>query len=292
VRDVEIALIAGQQFNRISRSQLIEVGLTGAAIDARVANGRLTLVEPGVYAIPPLLEHDEWGAWMGATLTAPGTVLSHVSAGAVWGIWSLARSFETVTRVGSGGRRRHGGILVHRSSTLPGDCTMLRGISITTVPRTLLDLASCVGDRGLARVVREAIRLELTSLPSLGDAMGRYRGRRGAGRLAAVLARYSGLPLERARSGAEVRALEILRAAGRPLPRLNVRIAGEEADLSWPAARLIVEIDGAPFHLDRGEDDRKATVWTAAGWEVRRIDAANVYERPHLLLALSPPNVP
>jgi hypothetical protein len=38
------------------------------------------------------------------------------------------------------------------------------------------------------------------------------------------------------------------------MPRLNRRIAGEEADLSRPRLRLIVEIDGDPFHLDAGED--------------------------------------
>jgi very-short-patch-repair endonuclease len=96
------------------------------------------------------------------------------------------------------------------------------------------------------------------------------------------------LPLERARSGAEIRAIEILRSAGRPLPRLNVRIAGEEADLSWPEVRLIVEVDGGPFHLDAGEDARKEARWAAAGWTVRRIDSGVVYERPANLLALAP----
>jgi very-short-patch-repair endonuclease len=86
-------------------------------------------------------------------------------------------------------------------------------------------------------------------------------------------------------------ALEILRASGRSLPRLNVRIAGEEADLSWPDARLIVEIDGGPFHLDRGEDARKQRRWERAGWIVRRISSDEVYESPERLLALAP-NVP
>jgi very-short-patch-repair endonuclease len=97
--------------------------------------------------------------------------------------------------------------------------------------------------------------------------------------------------LERARSGAEVRALEILRDAGRPLPRLNFRIAGEEADLSWPSERLIVEIDGGPFHLDVGEDARKEAAWKSAGWDVRRLPSDAVYERPASLLALAPPSV-
>jgi hypothetical protein len=159
------------------------------------------------------------------------------------------------------------------------------------VPRTLLDLARGVSERALARAVREAVRLELTTLTAIGDALGRHRGRRGSRRLADAVARYAGLPLQHARSGAEVRAMEILREAGRQLPRLNARIAGEEADLSWPRLRLIIEIDGGPFHLDIGEDARKQARWESAGWTVRRLSSNDVYESPHRLLALAPMNV-
>ena len=101
------------------------------------------------------------------------------------------------------------------------------------------------------------------------------------------MARYRGLPIERARSGAEVRALEVLRDAGLELPRLNVDVAGEEADLSWPRERLIIEIDGGPWHQDAGEDARKEAAWRGAGWDVLRIDSDDVYNRPHRLLALA-----
>ena len=90
--------------------------------------------------------------------------------------------------------------------------------------------------------------------------------------------------------------MEILRDAGRPLPSLNIRIAGEEADLSWSDRRLIVEIDGGPFHLDVGEDARKEARWKGAGWTVRRLPSDAVYERPSRLLAITPasnvPNAP
>jgi hypothetical protein len=288
MRDVRIAELAGQQFNRVSWGQLVERGLGGAAIKRRIATGRLVVVEDGVFAVPPVLD-DDWGLWMGATLTAPDTFLSRESAAAARGMWDLPRPLETVTRPGSGGPRRHGGLLVHRSSTLDGDTTELRGIPITTVPRMLLDLAGHLSHRALARAVRDAVRLKLITLHQLGDALGRYRGRRGSRRLAGVVARYAGLPLEHARSGAEVRALEILRGAGRPLPRLNRRIAGEEADLSWPRIRLIIEVDGGPFHLDIGEDARKQGIWEARGWTVRRIPSDDVYEHPERLLRLAPP---
>ena len=287
MRDVYVSQLAESQFNRFSRAQLYDLGFGDEAIDHRVAKGRWAIVEQGVLAVAPVLD-DDWGRWMGATLTAPETFLSRASAGAAYGIALGPRGFVTVTRPGSGGPRRLGGIKEYRSATLDGECEELRRIPITSVPRTLLDLANDLSPMALARAVREAVRLELTTVPALIDYVGVRHKRRGARRLAATLARYSGLPLERARSGAEVRALELIRAARHPLPRLNVRIAGEEADLSWTRQRLIVEIDGGPFHLDEGEDKRKQAIWEAAGYTVRRLPSDDVYERPQRLLALLP----
>lgn len=291
MKHVRIAGVAGRQFNRISSRQLRELGLTKRSIAHEISVGRLVEVERGVFAVAPVLEHDDWGRWMGATLTAPNTYLSHASAAACRGFWSRPREFETVVRHGSGGPRRHGGVLAFHSIVLDGDTAEYEGVPMTTVPRTLLDLAGqrSMTDRALARAVRDAVRLDLTNLWELGDVLGRHRGRRGCGRLGVVLQRYSGLPLRHARSGAEVRAMEILRDAGRrPLPLLNAKRAGIEADLSWTRDRLIVEIDGGPFHQDKGEDARKEAAWRAAGWTVRRIDADAVHAFPERLLALSP----
>lgn len=288
MHDARIVEVARAQHNRLSRNQLLGLGMSKSSIARRVASGRLVAVEEAVFAVAPVLDGDDWGSWMGATLTAPCTYLSRISAAAAFGFWSLPRQFETVTRPGNGGPRRHGGILVYRSLTLAGQTTVLKGVPITTPERVLLDLAaSRISQRSLARSLRDAVRLKRTTIPALADAMrsGRHRGNR---RLTAAIRRYSGLPLERARSGAEIRAMEILRDAGRPLPRLNYRIAGEEADLSWPQRRLIIEIDGGPFHLDIGEDARKEQSWKRAGWEVLRIPSDDVYERPERLLGIAP----
>jgi very-short-patch-repair endonuclease len=280
-----VARLAGAQFNRVSRAQLEGLGWSAAAIAHAHAAGRLVSVEQGVYALPPVLA-DEWGLWMGATLTAPETVLSRGSAAAAWGVLRHGR-VVTVTRPGSGGPRRLGGVMVHRSSTLPGECTSLRGIPITTMPRTLLDIAVQSSSSALARAVREALRMRFSTLEEIAGCATRYPRRRGSRRLLTALARYSGLPIERARSGAEVRALEVLRAGGYAVPRLNALVAGEEADLTWPDARVLIEVDGGPFHLDVGLDARKQTCWEEAGWTVRRISSDDVYERPERLLDLA-----
>ena len=288
MRDVHLIALAGAQYNRVSRGQLHDLGFSDKAIEHRLRRGSLTIVEEGVFAVAPALD-DERGRWMGATLTAPHSFLSLVSAGAAYGFWTRRRDFETVTRPGSGGPRRFGGVLVFRSETLEGDTGSLGPIAITTPQRTLIDLASQVSEKALARALRDAIRLEVTTLEAVCDALLRHRGRRGTAQLARIGSRYAGLPLHRARSGAEVRALILLRDAGFEVPELNRKIAGAEADLVWRRHKLIVEIDGGPFHLDVGEDARKQQLWEAAGWTVHRIPSDDVYEAPERLLVLAPP---
>src|SRR5215213_8637632 len=153
MRDVQLAELAQKQFNRVGRWQLIELGMTAQRIDRFVSRGWLVIRKQGVLAIPPVLEHDEWGRLMEATLTAPHTYLSHVSSAAGWGSWGLARDFEIVTRRGEGGPRRHEGLLVYRSSVLKGETTTMKGVPTTTPSRTLLDLAQTVSDRALARTL-------------------------------------------------------------------------------------------------------------------------------------------
>ena len=86
-----------------------------------------------------------------------------------------------------------------------------------------------------------------------------------------------------------MRALESLRAAGHDRVRLNFVVAGEEADLVFPDERLIIEIDGGPFHLDRGADARKEAAWRADGWAVQRLPSNAVYEHPEALVSLVNP---
>jgi len=225
---------------------------------------------------------------MAATLTAPGTCLSHASSAALHGFWDRHRHIETVTRLGSGGPRRIDGLLVYRSLTIAGNTMTIDGVPTTTAERAIIEMAPYVDDPGLARAVREALRMKTTTSAALLRAVDDHARRRGTRRVVRTLAAYAGLPVSRARSGAEIRALMVLRGGNRPLPRLNNRIAGEEADLSWASERLIIEIDGGPFHQDVGEDRRKETAWREAGWTVLRMPSDDVYNAPERLLSIAP----
>jgi hypothetical protein len=224
--------------------------------------------------------------WFGAVLTAPGTVLSHGSAGACYGFYRFERGYEVVTRPGQGGRGRYGGVLAFRSKRLEGDVTFHQRIPITTAARVLVDIAPGLNDKQLGRAFRESIRLKCTSARRVLETVERHQGRPGTPRLRALATRYATIPYWRTRSDAEGLALEALYDAGVELPGVNLKIAGEEADLVWRGRRLIIEIDGPQFHQFRDEDARKARAWRQAGYTVRRISSDSIYDTPEELIDL------
>jgi hypothetical protein len=285
--DVRVRRLAATQADLVASWQLLAAGLTRHGIAHGVSRWGWRVVHPGVYALTsaPLTRRQRWIA---ATLTTPDSVLSHASAAACWGMRRPQGNFEIVTRPGSGGRRRLGSVLVLRSRTLDGDTTMHDGIRITTAARTLIDLAPSLTVTQTGRAFREALRLNTTTTQLLLRTLDRHRGRRGTRLLRELAIRYSTLPYDRTRSNAEGRALELLHDAGVEAPRTNTKIAGEEADLAWPKARLIIEIDGAQYHQFPDEDRRKQRKWERAGYVVRRISSQAVYDDPAKLIALAP----
>lgn len=286
--DVRLLELLERQWNRASLAQLEALGFTRSDVSYRIETGRLRAVHRGVFAGRPLIDHER-GRWMAATLTAPETYLSHASSAALHGFWDARRDVEVVTRPGSGGPRRIDGLLVCRSLTLAGNTTTVDGIATTTPERAIVEMTPYLSARELARALREALRVAATTSEDLLRAIDAHTGRRGTRRIALAIGRYAGLPVTRARSGAEVRALMVLRDGARAMPNLNRPVAGIEADLSWPEYRLIVEIDGGPFHLDAGEDARKEAAWRAAGWTVHRLPSEDIYRAPDRLLTFAPP---
>jgi very-short-patch-repair endonuclease len=139
-------------------------------------------------------------------------------------------------------------------------------------------------------MLRNALRLKRLTIPSLAAHLESVSGRQRPRSLVTRLARYEALAIHRCRSDAEAAAVVTLADAKVLPPDINVRIAGEEADFSWPDRRLILEIDGGSFHQDKAEDARKTAAWRAAGWHVERIDATDVYDDPDRLIRAARPD--
>lgn len=230
MKDDTLRRRAARQEGLVAVWQLLDGGMTRGAVRYQVRE--LRELHDGVYVTgdAPITRRQRWWA---AALTAPGRWVSHASAGAAYEFRPWEGTFEVVTTLGNGGPRRRGGLLVCRSLTLPGNTTTLGGIPITTAARALADLTPDLDDRELARAVREALRLRVTTCARIQAMLLTANGSNRPTRLAELAGRYAQLPIARARSDPEAHGLELFAEAGARLPLVNATIAGEEADFSW-----------------------------------------------------------
>jgi very-short-patch-repair endonuclease len=141
----------------------------------------------------------------------------------------------------------------------PVDFTRHDGVPVTTVARTLLDLAAAASPRELARVVDRSERLELFDLVAVEEVLSRAKSRRGAAALGAAVAAWRP---RQTRSELEDRFQEVLTAAALTPPQVNVLLTGEraqhEVDVLWLQERLVVQLDGFIYHRTRRDRERDA----------------------------------
>jgi Transcriptional regulator, AbiEi antitoxin len=287
--DERIADLAGGQHGVVARGQLAALGLGENSIDHRLRLGRLHRLHRGVYSVAHRVVSRE-GRWMAAVLACgPGAVLSHRSAAALWGIrdpssWAIEVTTSTKSR-SRGSIQRH-------FAMLPADEVMTHlGIPVTTVPRTLFDLAAVSSVDEVEHALRESEYLRLYHRLSLPDLLERYPGRRGSPAIGECLRRRADLPSGRARSWLEREFLPFLRRNGIPRPRLNVwlQVDGKpiQVDCLWPG-NVVVELDGfaahgtrVAFRQDRARDRRLRV----AGYGVTRIAPEQLDDEPEALAA-------
>jgi very-short-patch-repair endonuclease len=285
-RDQRIAAIASVQRGRVSRRQLLSAGITDAMVHRLTAVSALHRVHHGVYAVGHLAPI-ELGRETAALLAfPPGAVLSHTTAAGVWAMRPLPENGDIeVTRLDADGHRT--GVRVHRTHVLDGcDMRIHRGLPITSPARTLLDLAGILTPREHERALDEALIQRLVRLQDIRRILERMPLRAGAPALRALLEARQSSTLTR--SQAEERFLELIRAAGLPLPQVNVHLHGFTVDFYWPEQRVVVEIDGYRYHSTRSafeRDRRKDGVLRAAGIDVHRISWGQMESEPFALVA-------
>jgi very-short-patch-repair endonuclease len=257
--DRVIADLGEVQHGRVARRQLLDSGLSKDQIQSRLDSGHLHRVTRGVYAVG----HPGTSlraAQMAAVLAAGReAVLSHTSAAALWGLLAPEPPPFHVTRPGSTLRRR--GVPGHRAKLPTADVTVYDRIPVTTVARTIIDLAESEGEPILLRALGEAEVRGLITRQALVDALPRWNGRRGLKPLRVVL--LEDLGAAPTRSHLEDLFHRLVREAGLPRPISNTTVLGYEVDAFWPQHRVVVELDGRTFHdtatrfeFDRARDAR------------------------------------
>jgi very-short-patch-repair endonuclease len=159
-----------------------------------------------------------------------------------------------------------------------------RAVPVTTVPRTLVDLASCLPLDALARACHEAGVRHRTTPGDVNAVLRRRPTSPGAAKLRSVLLGDTRVTL----SKLERRFLELLAHAGLALPVTNRPAGGRRVDCRWPEQRLTVELDSYTYHNSRHAwelDHRREREARARGDDFRRYTYDDVFERPGLVLA-------
>jgi very-short-patch-repair endonuclease len=259
VRERRLVELATRQHGRVTRAQLLALGFGRGAIHHRVEAGRLHAEHAGVYAVGHMATNAESREMAAVLACGPGAVVSHWTAAARWRLLRPSRGPIHVTVEGD--RRNQRGIRAHGTKELhPHDRSRRDGIPVTSVARTLLDLAAVAPARVLARAVNEADRQGRLNRRAIHELLERNRGRRGTRRLRAVIAAVHPAT-RRTRSDLEVDFLKLCGRFGIEMPVANTRVAGYEVDMYWPRAKLVVELDHYDYHRTPAEFTRDRRKW-------------------------------
>jgi very-short-patch-repair endonuclease len=279
-----LASLATRQHGIVSSRQLQRLGYSKSAIGRAVARAHLHRIHRGVYAVghADLSVHGHCLAAVAAC--GSDALLSHSSAGWLWGLLSQCDKPIQV----SVPRRGHArlSICAHHAPALSGEDRAFRErIPVTALPRTLLDLAATIPCHRLDRAVERSEQLGLFDLLAIDSLLARITGHRGAGRLRSALRAYRDPAFTR--SSLERQFLDLVRSAGLPTPSANMFIAGFEIDMYWPLERFAVELDGYEHHRNRVafERDRlRQEELKLAGIEMIRVTAARIAREPELVM--------
>lgn len=279
--DKLIAAVARTQHGYVTRSQLVAHGLGGGAIEYRVKIGRLIPVYAGVYAVGHVPLGLEASAHAAVLACGAGAVLSHDSAAGLWKYlkhWTPP-PYEVTAR----SKRRRPGITVHRATTLTRrDTTRQLGVPVTSPARTVFDMTPRLRtDAALRRFVNDARLTYTFHLGDLAELLRRHPYHPATRRLEPFLdPRRAAGPT---RSEFEDAFVEFARRHDLPAPITNTHVHGYEVDALFPEERVIVELDGAEFHLDRdafeSDRDRDAAL-LALGYVTVRITWERLKQRP------------
>jgi predicted transcriptional regulator of viral defense system len=287
-RDRALAGLASRQHGVVSIRQLEQqLAFSHQAVERATAAGRLHRVYRGVYAVGHT-ELSQRGKCLAAVLAiGPGAVLSYYSAGWLWGLWTGSPAPFEVTAVVPRHHTAPKGVVRHRARNLvEEDRSMIDGIPVTSVSRTLLDLAWKLRADQLRRVLARAEDLGLFDLEAINAVIERNRGHHGAKRLRHAIAIYE-RPIW-TRSEFERRFVERLVAAGLPRPATGWNEVGHELDVYWPERRFGVELDVFETHGTRHafETDRERDLdFALAGIQTVRVTERQFHREPEAIAA-------
>jgi hypothetical protein len=222
---------------------------------------------------------------MAAVLARPGSVASHKSAAWIWGLrrWRA----ETIHVTAPTRQRVKRDFVVHFARLEPEDTAVVEEIPVTSVARTMLDLAPDESTRDLHRMMNRAEERKTFDLRRFDRLLARAGGHPGRTKLRRALDTFKP-ELAVLRSDVERRFRDLVIAAGLPMPQTNVFVAGCELDAYWEAEGFAVELDVYATHGSRAsfeEDRERQDDLLLAGIEMIRVTGVRLDREPRETIA-------
>lgn len=288
--DALVVSLASGNGRVVTGRQLAEAGVAAHLLETR--HGRLlTRFSQGVYVLGHLTADVRLRA---ALASVPAAAASHRSSAGLHGLAVPALGKAELLSTAPT-RRRLDGVHIRTTRWLPAeDVKTVDGLRVTTVARTLCDLAAVVPAGRLRHVMELAMADGQVTAAEVQACAAAYcrRGRPGSGLVRALKHELlDDTPL--AASILERRAHRLLRAAGiggwvpQYQPPWYDGVRGV-VDLAWPDERVVVELDGRRWHATtRAQDDdrRRDRLAVAHGWTTIRFNWQEVTGRPAAVVA-------
>jgi len=257
VPDIQAVL---RRFSGVAtRPELATAGVSEAQLRRHLRRGALVPVGRGAYALPELVAAAAGDPAREHALAAAAAVrrgggdaaASHHSAAIIHGLDLLAwpdAAAVALTRSPHGSRSRsaRAGIVVHIADLPAQQVTSRHGVRVTTVARTVIDLARMLPFTDGVVVADVALHARKAARPELGAVL-------------AACARWPGIRrAERVTAFSDQRAESVLESVARvafdehglPAPQLQAWVGDDKkilgrADFFWPEHRTIAEADGS-----------------------------------------------
>jgi hypothetical protein len=274
--------LALRQHGVVSREQVLAADGTDRTIERQLRLGRWERARGGIYVVgaaPPTWERDA----IAATLAAgPGAHLTERSAARLWGL--VERSGRMQLLIDGRRRVRLPDVDVHRTTRFePVDRSTLAGIPVTSLARSLIELAPSQSTDAMGPIVDAAMRLhglDLEHLATRIDDLIAPGRRRPQSLIDALLLRTPGY--DPGRSALESRTVAAIAGGGLPAPLRQhpvIRPDGREAfiDLAYPPPMVAIEVDGFAFHSSRAAFDAdriRRNELVLLGWDVLHVTSA------------------
>lgn len=265
------------------RRDLMKAGLSRRDLERRVRAGQLRPLTPHLFTDVPQPSPDEQ---LRAAAVGLDAVVSHTDAALLWGLELLATPGSRTLTVGrQRSRVRREGVVVRRADLGPDEWVGREGLRVTTVLRTVLDLARTLPLPEAVAVADSSLRRGLLTVSDLHAALrglGPGRGRTQVARVVALVDPRAGSVLE-----SLVRVLLATHGLRPPVSQHPVlardgSVVGR-VDFAWPGLRVVLETDGFAFHADRRsyrDDRRRGNALVRAGWVVLRFSWEDVVQHP------------